>query len=73
MIGNVELPGSPLVSALAVLAGAVAGMNVARSILVLFGADVPVVEDRSASRIMGDHVLQVRNTPEVSELGLCEG
>jgi len=72
MVGDVELPCSPLVSASWILTGAVAAVHTALSILVRLGAYVIEVEPVATAWVVDDHVLKMRDTPKVSELGFCE-
>ena len=72
MVGDVELPCSPLVSASWILTGVSTAVNITLGVLVLFGAYVIEVEPVATAWVVDDHVLKMRDTPEVSELGSCE-
>ncbi len=72
VVGYVKLPGSPLVSASWILTGVSTAVNITLGVLVLFGAYVIEVEPVATAWVVDDHVLKMRDTPEVSELGSCE-
>ena len=72
VVGDVELPCSPLVGAGCILTCAVAAVDTALGVLVLFCAYVIEVEPVSTAWIVDDHVFKMRDTPEVSELSFCE-
>jgi hypothetical protein len=69
VVGDVELPGSPLVSASWILTGVGTAVDITLGVLVLFCAYVIEVEPVSTAWIVDDHVFKMRDTPEVSELG----
>lgn len=74
VVGDVELPWGPLVSAgLVFTDSGAAAVNVAHSILVFLLADMPEVEQGATAWVVDDHVLQVSDTPEVGHLGADKG
>ena len=72
MVGDVELPCSPLVGAGCILTCAVAAVDTALSILVLLSAYVIEIEQVATAWVVDDDIFKMRDTPEVSELSFCE-
>ena len=73
MVGDVELPGSPLIGTSAVFTDVgAATVNCASLVFILLLAYVPVCEQRAAAWVVNHHILEVGNTPEVGHDSACK-